>query len=147
MVPASRVYAAMMGSQLRVTIGEIDEILRYFASFLSIQSQFLDFLREFWRHRAGQASSNVHQVYSEFKRFAISSESFDPIWIMSRSAPLEIAFWIQYVIDDSVANSGRRFGEQSLTHSGGITTIRSPRSLQAVGSFYRDVISKKLWRF
>lgn len=51
-------------------------------------------------------------------------------------SPLKLAFWIEIVLNiDSP-----RF----LTHTNGITTFNSPRGLQAVGSFYREILDQKL---
>ena len=139
-VSAARIHA-MLRSSDRPSVKEIDELLGYFNSFLSIPTATFELLTGFWQHKppSYRVSKNMMEVFADFRRAVMRGPKpwrhyrVTQRYVLAGLSPLKIKFWIDYVID-GIDNS-MRFGNQHLTRSFDITSITSNRGLQAIASF------------
>jgi hypothetical protein len=139
-VSAARIHA-MLRSSDRTSVKEIEELLGYFNSFLSIPTATFELLTGFWQLKppSYRVSKNMKEVLADFRRAVMRGPKpwrhyrVTQRYALAGLSPLKIKFWIDYVID-GIDNS-MRFGNQHLTRSFDLTSITSNRGLQAIASF------------
>ncbi len=85
-----------------------------------------------WENKWIKQTFGLDELFAAFEKFVAEFGTIEHHSI----TPLKLAYWMNIVL--SVDST--RF----LTHTNEITTYNSLRGLQAVGSFYREILEQKL---